>query len=149
MRSRSGIGRTEVIIGVVVVIVLAAIAIPLLMGGSKKARSAELPLYVESIRTAEIQLMEVFEEYQSADASPRAATAVDATGVPWDASAGFDSLAWSPDDLESVYGSYRVVLTETGFSVIGVADVDGDGKRAEYQATESAAATVSSNPDFR
>ena len=149
MRGRRGVGRTEIIIGIVVVVVLAAVAIPLLMSGSDKSKDAELPLYVESIRTAEIQLMEVFSEYQSADAAPRAATAVDATPVAWTPSEGFERLAWSPDDLESVYGSYRVLITDSGFSVIGVADVDGDGKRAEFTATKDAPAAATSNPDFR
>lgn len=149
MQSRRGIGRTEVIIGIIVVVVLAAVAIPLLRNGSDKSRDMELPLYVESIRTAEIALMQVFDEYQSADAAPRGPTEVNATGVPWAASPGFDRLAWEPDDLEEVYGSYRVLITDEGFNVIGVADVDGDGKRAEYTATEDSPAAVTSNPDFR
>jgi len=149
MGSRRGIGRTEVIIGIVVVVLLGAIAVPLLMRGSDKSRDVELPLYVESIRTAEIQMMEVFEEYISADAAPRLPAQVDANPVPWEGTAGFDELAWSPENLEEVYGSYRVVLTDEGFTVIGVADVDGDGKRAEYSATESTAAEATADPEFR
>ncbi len=149
MRTRSGVGRTEVIIGVVVVVVLAAVAIPLFMGGSEKSREAELPLYVESIRTAEIALEQIFGDYESAAAAPREATEVNATPIPWEASDGFNRLAWSPDNLDAVYGSYRVVLTDAGFNVIGTADVDGDGKRAEFTASEEAAAASSSNPEFR
>jgi len=149
MRSRRGIGRTEIIIGVVVVVIIAAVAVPLVMRGSDKSREVEVPLYVESIRTAEIQMMEVFEEYISADAAPRAPSEVDEVAVVWEGTPGFNELSWSPDNLEEVFGSYRVVKTETGFTVIGVADVDGDGKRAEYSATESTPAEATSNPDFR
>lgn len=149
MRTRSGIGRTEVIIGIVVVVVLAAVAIPLLKGGSNKSREAELPLYVESIRTAEIEIEKVFGDYEAATAAPREATEVNEIAVPWQASEGFNRLAWSPDNLDEVFGSYRVVLTDSGFSVIGTADVDGDGKRAEFTATEEAAAVSTSNPEFR
>ena len=135
MATERGFGRTEIIIGVAVLVVVALIAIPLLMSSSTKSRRDEVALYVDAIRTAEITQMDAFDEYVSAEPAPRAPTAVDANAVPWQPTAGFVKLAWAPVDTDAVYGSYAVVATSEGFTVTGVCDIDGDGERAVFEAT--------------
>jgi len=148
MRSRAGIGRTEVIVAVVVVLVLAAIATPFLLGSSKKYLRAEVPTMVEQIKAAEIASMGAFDTYEAAEAAPRGPTQVNAEPVPWTPTRGFDRLAWAPDDETAVYGSYRVVLTDDGFKVIGTIDADGDGKRAVFEATQDTPPTMVSPEDY-
>lgn len=145
--TRRGIGRTEVLIGVAVVAVLGVIALALFGDVGRKAASQEAPMLVDSIRDFEFAYQEPFGEYVSADAAPRAPHEVDQRPVPWTSNAGFDKLGWAPEDVEEVYGSYRVSATSTGFTVTGVTDVDGDGERASYVATEQekAKATTPSN----
>lgn len=140
------ITRTHVAIGaVVLVVVLLAVGIPLYRGSSVKARRDEVPAYVEQIRVALIAYHAAFGEYTGADPAPRDAGALDETAVPWVSSTdgvvdegyrGFVRMAWEPPDLSAVYGSYSIRLTDTGFVVTGLCDVDGDGRRAEFRATE-------------
>ena len=134
MTNRRGIGRTEIMIGVAVVVLLALIVGGLMMGSSSKSNRAEVPLNVDAIRTAEITYQEAFEDYVSASAAPRAATAVNEKPVAWNPTEGFKKLAWAPENEEAVYGSYQVVAKEDGFTVTGTCDVDGDGNRAVYTA---------------
>lgn len=132
--SRRGLGRTEILIGVAVVAVLALITVPLGVSMSKKSRRAEVPLNVDAIRTAEIEYQSAFSEYVPADAAPRAPHAVDADAVPWQPTDGFKRLSWAPEQDE-VRGSYSVQATRDAFTVTGACDVDGDGNRAIFTAT--------------
>jgi Tfp pilus assembly protein PilE len=135
MEGPRGIGRVEVAIGVAVVAIVAVIAIPLGMGASRSSKRAEVPLNVDAIRTAEITQREAFDEYVSAKTAPRDPTTLDARAVPWEPSSGFVKLAWKPVQAE-VYGTYSVTATADGFTVVGTCDVDGDGERAEFRATQ-------------
>lgn len=140
-----GIGRTQIIIGVAILAVLALVTIPLWLGSSTKARRSECPTVVDSIRTTELKVYEAFGEYVSADAAPRARTAVDQNAVPWASNKGFNSMSWDPMfalGLSELYGSYSVAATEDGFTVTGVCDVDGDGQRATFTATKDTPATM-------
>jgi type II secretory pathway pseudopilin PulG len=148
MRTRSGVGRTEVIVGIVVVVVLLAVATPLLLGRSDGTRRSEVPLYLEKIKAAQLASMQAFQTYEACDPAPRGPTDVDANAVPWAPSRGFTRLAWEPDDLDAVYGSYRCALEGAGFRCVGTADVDGDGKRAVYEVTQDTEVTMTSDPDF-
>jgi hypothetical protein len=150
MRGRRGIGRTEVLIGVAVVAVLGLIAIPLVLSGNKSSARAEVPMFVDSIREFEIAYQGPFGDYVSADPAPRKPHEVDQNAVPWVSNAGFDKISWSPVEkfeTEQVYGSYRVAAGPDGFKVTGTCDVDGDGERAEWVATEreGAKATTAGN----
>jgi hypothetical protein len=49
-------------------------------------------------------------------------------------------LGWSP--YEELRGAYWVEVSGQDFIVHGVADLDGDGVRAEYTATMSTNATL-------
>lgn len=140
-RSRRGVGRTELTIGGVVVAVLALIAIPLMMSMGKQSKRDEVLRNVESIRTVQIAHKEAFEEYIPADSAPRAPGEVNAETVPWKPTKGFVKLSWAPEE-EMVRGSYEVITTKTGFTVKGTCDIDGDGKKAVFKATESQAAML-------
>jgi hypothetical protein len=144
MVNRRGIGRTEIIAGVAVVAVLALITVPLWTGTSKKTARAEVPLNVDSIRTAEITWHGSFDDYVSATDAPRAMTAVNDQAVAWAPSKGFEELRWSPADAQ-VYGSYKVVASDKGFTVTGACDVDADGARAVYTATQDEGAKATTD----
>lgn len=146
MHDRRGIGRTEVIVGIVVVVVVIVIAIPLLGGTSKKTARAEVPLHVDAIKLAEVTYSEAFEEFVSAEAAPRAMTAVNQDRVAWAPTPGFVKLAWEPADPE-LYGAYMVTTKDGGFTVTGTCDVDGDGTRAIYTATADDNATRTTPED--
>lgn len=145
MRDRRGVGRTEVIVGVAVVALLLLVTVPLWLSTSRKSARAEVPLLVNAIRTAEITYEKAFDDYVSAEAAPRPLTAVDDQKVPWRSTPGFDRLAWQPDATE-VWGAYQVVAREDGFTVTGTCDIDGDGSRATFIATEAEPATMRTDP---
>lgn len=134
---RRGVGRTELLIGAAVVVVLVLIAVPILMGTGKKSARAEVPLLVDQIRELELTYRASFGDYVSAEPSPRAPHLVDAVAVAWSSNRGFDTIGFAPPEPDAVYGSYKIAATETGFTVTGTCDVDGDGRRAVYVATES------------
>jgi len=141
MHQRRGeIGRTEILIGVAVVAVLALIAVPLGLNRAKNSKLSEVPLNVDLIRVSEIKYASAFNKFIPATAAPREAHAVDAEFVKWEPSAGFKKLSWAPE-TEEVRGSYQVRTTDAGFEVEGVCDVDGDGQRAVFKATQDAEAT--------
>ncbi len=136
MSSRRGVGRTEVLVGVGVLAVIALITVPLWTNTARRSARAEVPLLVGYIRTAEITQKKAFEEYISAEASPRALTAVNGERVPWKPSPGFSRLNWTPPEgYAEVYGAYQVIASEDDFTVVGSSDVDGDGERARVEAT--------------
>ena len=146
-RSRAGIGRTEIGIGVAIVLVAAIIVVPLLGGTSAESRRAEVPLNVDGIRTAEIEHHKAFKEYRSAKPAPRAPAALGASGIAWGDPADFVDLGWEPENTEEVWGSYSVQANKTGFTVQGQIDADGDGRRAVFSATEAQNAERSSAED--
>jgi type II secretory pathway pseudopilin PulG len=138
---RRGIGRTEIIIGVAVVAVLVLIAVPLGLNMGKKSKRSEVRLNVDSIRLLEMTHKDAFDEYVSADPAPRGPTEVDPNAVPWVPTEGFVKLSWQPEQAE-VRGSYSVSANRKGFTVTGTCDIDGDGRRAVFTATESQGATL-------
>ncbi|MEQ1567960.1 MAG: hypothetical protein ABMA64_20140 [Myxococcota bacterium] len=129
------IGRNEILIGVAALAVAALIVVPIVVSSSKSGRVSEVEQTVNAIRLAELQYHDAFNEYVSADPSPRPPHAVDPNPVPWSPTDGFRKLAWAPEHAE-VIGSYQVQADKTGFKVIGACDVDGDGERAVFEATQ-------------
>lgn len=144
MLNRRGVGRTEIIAGVAIAAVIALIAVPLFSRTSRNTARAEVPLNVDSIRTAELTWYGSFDDYVSASDAPRPMTAVNDQAVTWVPSKGFEELRWSPATPE-VWGAYRVVAKADGFTVTGTCDVDGDGQRAMFSATATTTATQSTD----
>lgn len=142
MHQRRGeIGRTEILIGVAVVAVLALIAVPLGLNRAKNSKLSEVPLNVDLIRVSEIDYHSAFSKYVPATAAPREPHAVDTELIKWVPSPGFEKLSWAPEGGE-VRGSYQVRTTDDGFEVEGACDVDGDGQRAIFKATKDATAAA-------
>jgi type II secretory pathway pseudopilin PulG len=133
------IGRNEILIGVAVIAVGALILVPIVVSTSRSSQLGEVEETVNAIRQAELDYHDAFGEYVSAEAAPRPPHAVDPNPVPWTATDGFRKLSWAPAAAE-VIGSYQVQADGAGFKVIGACDVDGDGQRAVFEATQDQAA---------
>ena len=140
------LGRTEVLIGLAVLLVLGLLAIPLARGGGHKAKRGEVPIIVNEIRAAALAIKEHYGEYYSAKPAPRGPTEVDADTVEWLPSDGFIRLTFEPS-MTQLRGSYSVAATEDGFTVTGTCDVDGDGNRAVFKATADTEATMQTADD--
>lgn len=141
-------GRNQAFIAGGVLLVLLLIGGFFLMaGGANTAGQDELVKTCEAIRQAEIQYKEAFESYVSATASPRDPIAVDGMPAPWQPSRGFKKLSWSPEG-DLLLGSYTVNASADGFTVIGVADADADGKQARCEATHDVEAKLTSASDI-
>lgn len=140
-------GRTQAITVGALVLVAILLAALYNMGGGTPTGQAELLVNCESIRQAQLKNMADFETYLSAEASPRNPLRVDATGVAWKPSRGFEKLAWSPT-TETVLGSYSVHASAAGFKVTGAVDADGDGVQARCVATQDDAASLTTAPDI-
>lgn len=135
--SRRGIGRTEIIVGVAVVAVLVLIAVPLVMGMSSKSSRTEVPMIVDAIRQAELDYHRQFGDFVSAEPSPRMPHEVNGNPVAWASNRGFDTIGFKiPDGITEVYGSYKVTASKDGFVVVGSCDIDNDGVRAVYEASD-------------
>ena len=128
----------------IVVAVLLLVTVPLWLSTSRKSARAEVPLLVNGIRTAEVTYQKAFEDYVSAEAAPRPLTAVDDHAVPWKPTPGFVKLVWTPDQ-EEVWGAYQVVARGEHFTITGTCDVDGDGERATFTATEADPAAMATD----
>lgn len=134
-----GIGRREVGIGVAIVVVLGLIAIPFGMNAAKKSKRNEVRENVESLRIVEIEHRDAFGVFVTAEPAPRSPTEVNGEAVEWAPTEGFNNLSWAPKQ-EFVRASYAVVATPDGFKVVGTSDIDGDGKKAVFEATLDAEA---------
>ena len=98
-----------------------------------QARRGEIPTYIKSIKTAQIQYELFNNTYLQCDEYPPRSK----NKKTWVTSEtkGFNVLNWQPDG--EVRGSYSVVTTRNDFTIIGVIDADGDGTYATYTATKS------------
>lgn len=128
--------------------VTAAIAIPNFEAAQQKARRSEVPSNVDSIRTAELAQFALFGRYLPAG-DPVAAAAELAGGAgkqqrPWVGGSDWDQLRWRPD--YDARGVYWVEVSDTGFRVVGLCDVDGDGVHARYEADATHNATLMTDP---
>jgi hypothetical protein len=134
------LGRTQIIIGVVAIVVAVGAAMVALNVGSRSSEE-EAPLMVNAIRAQLIQEAEYFQEgYASADWAPRQPSGLNATAVPWKTNPGYTKLGFTPE-LTELRGAYRVIITDSGFRVEGRIDVNGTGEQIVWEATEESPAT--------
>ena len=138
---RRGAGRTEAMVGVAVIALIALVAVPLGVNMSKKSKRNELVVNVESLRTVVVAHHDAFQEYVNAAASPRPNFEVNATAQPWVPSDGFKKLSWAPEQ-PAVLGSYSVTVVDNGFKIIGTSDIDEDGVRAIVEASATSPARL-------
>lgn len=133
---RRGISRLELGIGLLVLGVLFVVGFPLFGQVERHMQRAELAMIVDAVKKAELDRFQATGHFVAAEASPRSPDSVDEELVPW---AGFGE--WYTPEMTEVRGSYRVRLTATGFEIVGVCDIDGDGRQAVYTASELRHAT--------
>lgn len=121
-------------IGIPLIGIIAAIAIPGFVSYQYKTKRSEVPMNLSGIKTLQEAYNSYSDVYVSADPYPPYPTIEPQN---WDitSSGGFQTLGWEP--LEMVRGSYSVTTTATDFRAVGVIDVDGDGNYATYVATKS------------
>ena len=103
-----------------------------------KSMRAEIPANMKAIKIQQISYMQDYDVYVSCAAYPSKPSKEPQT---WEksGSGGFKTIDFTPNG--DVRGSYMVSTSSTNFTVIGISDVDGDGKFATYIATKT------NNPD--
>lgn len=129
---RKGFSVLELMIGVAIVGILSAIAIPAFKEMQHRVRRAELPPNVDAIRTAELAWEVTNREYLTVPDNPDTTPGRDLR--PFDRTLGqWSELGWAPSG--SVRGSYVVSASVNDFTVTGYSDVEGDGVVCHYDAT--------------
>lgn len=133
--SRRGFTLVELLTVVSIVAVLASIGIMNYVSMQYRAKRAELPPNVESIRTMQLAFEAAYDQWvQEATLRPDASPGK--TSRPWLVGSGFDSLGWQPDG--DVRGSYSITtVSRADFTVMGISDIDGDGDQATYSGTKT------------
>jgi prepilin-type N-terminal cleavage/methylation domain-containing protein len=150
--ARAGFTLIEIMISVAIVGLLAAIAIPNYSSFLLRAKRAEVPMQLDSIRTSEFAYVAEWDQYTSAPLLP-----ADMPGrvpirfvtsspdiVPW------ELLGWEPDGR--VYGQYEVNSNDelgalAEFTAEAYTDIDGDQVLATYRATQVEKATMETAND--
>jgi type IV pilus assembly protein PilA len=139
-----------VLVAVPVIGVFAAIAIPNFVSYELKSKRAEVPGYVDGIKTSELAYNAVYDTFVAAGSREEAEAELRGNSSvrrAWNGGGGWDSLGWSPDG--PMFGAYWVEVSPDGldFTVHGLCDVDGDGEYAEYTATTLHSAMLVTAPD--
>lgn len=136
-------------VGILLILVVAAVAIPNFIQMQLKSKRAELPGNVDGIKIAELAHDAAYDTFVACG-NREAAEAVVGKNLrdfATDPAAPCftETLSWAPDG--QIRGAYWVEVTQRpdgrqDFIVHGVADVDGDGELAHYTATSSINATL-------
>ena len=118
----------------VAMVMLAVVIVPNFINMGFKAKRAEVPLNLRTIKTAQMQYESQWKQFVPAKPYPPTPTK---TTQRWEGgnSGGFKVLDWQPGG--EVRGSYWVEVHGEDFTAYGVSDLDGDGVYATYIATKS------------
>ncbi len=119
--------------------VVGGIAYPNFVSMQMKAKRSELVGNVNAIKTAELMYDAMNDGFVAAGHPPADGELGEEPRV-WTGGSDWETLGWSP--YEELRGAYWVEVSGQDFIVHGVADLDGDGVRAEYTATMSTNATL-------
>ena len=130
-RQQYGFSVIEFMILVALLCVAAAIGVPNFIEMQYRAQRAEVPTNIEGIRVAAVAY-----RAENGTINSESVTRPDANPGnrlrPWKGGPQFDALGWRPDG--EVRGSYTLATTQQGtFSVKGFCDVDGNGRRANFE----------------
>ena len=114
---------------------------------STRAKRAELPQNVDSLRTAQLVYESAYGEFVPCSSEATAMSNIERLGGkgqhPFNPSDHpcWKVLDWAPDGL--IRGEYWVEVTDGGrdFKVGGISDLDEDGEYAHFEATRESAAT--------
>lgn len=108
----------------------------------------ELTANVEAIRQAEIAL-QVVDDFLPCSSEEAAKTSASTRSRAWEDPGCFARIGWAPES--AVRGGYYVTVAEGGgdFTVVGLADTDGDGTFMRVEATKDRAARVVSEAEVR
>jgi Tfp pilus assembly protein FimT len=141
---KTGFSVIELMVLMAFLCIMLAIGVPNLVEMQHRARRAEVPCNLDAIRTAALAYESVNgdmieERISRPDANPGKRTR------PWRNGSKFDELGWQPDG--SVRGAYTISITKSDdFTVKGICDVDGDGRKAIFTATKKQDARPESSP---
>jgi type II secretory pathway pseudopilin PulG len=143
-KSMAGFSVIELMVLMAFLCIMLAIGVPNLVEMQHRARRAEVPCNLDAIRTAALAYESVNgemveERISRPDSNPGKRMR------PWKNGSRFDELGWKPDG--SVRGAYTISITKSDdFTVKGVCDVDGDGRKAIFTATKGQDARPESSP---
>jgi prepilin-type N-terminal cleavage/methylation domain-containing protein len=133
MKRERGFTLIELMIVVAIIGILASIAIPSFQAMQKRAKRAELPLNLESLRVAEKSYHAEFDTYLTCAPNPAAMNNQRQDfGNP---GGGWTGLGWAPDG--KVFGQYEVSATQNDFTGFARSDIDLDSIPAVYESTNS------------
>jgi len=107
------------------------------------AKRTELKVNTNGIRLSQLAYYQQYGSYVECTPYPRHPGKAT---QQWEThqSGGFQVIDWAP--YGDVRGSYSVSLSEEGFTVMGISDVDGDGVYATYIATKEQEAEKPQTP---
>ncbi len=138
-------------LGVAVIGILAAIAIPNFLAMQLRAKRAESPTNIDAIRTAEKAYHAEWDAFTTVEACPPDWMSIGRMGVEWDSSwdcyRQFENLGWTP--WGTTRCRYSVAADNSSphrgdhdFEIVGECDVDGDGRPSVYQANRAEKASM-------
>ena len=127
-----GFTLIELMIVVAIIGLLATIALPSFGVLRLRARRSELPVNLQSIRSAEKAYQHEWDTYTTVQPAPASAPGRFPRdfGHTYGDNTDWDLLGWVPDGL--MYGQYQVsvstgALQRQNFSAVAYGDLDGDG----------------------
>ncbi len=138
---RRGFTLIELMIGVAIIGLLAALAIPEYQSMLMRAKRAEMPAHLDAMGTSEKAYMAEWGSYTACALQPPtvpgrtrvAFPANEATSMDW------NLLGWVPDG--KVYGQYDIVVDNGAdppeFTASARTDIDADGVEANYVANHA------------
>ena len=141
-----GFTLIELMIVVAIIGILAAIAIPNFLAMQLRAKRSELPTNVDAIRTAEKAYHAEWDSFTSAVQTPTAIGGRSQVEFSGGGYVAFENLGWTADG--KVRGGYTATAVTAAaaasddFTVVGVADVDGDAANSQYNCNRAEKATM-------
>ena len=139
MFTRRAFTLVELMIVVAIIGILAAIAVPNFVAMQYRAKRAEVPSNLQSIKTTELAYdaaHDMFVEQGTPVPSDLVYGPDDKVARPWISGTGFETMTWAPSG--DMRGAYSVTTSSAGgdgsadFVVTGSINVDGDSVPATY-----------------